>query len=123
MARRVLLVVDDNREVCEVIAEALADMGIAECAHSAKDALKIAIATRPAVAIVDYSLPGTINGVQLADQLFGMGSSILLMSGVLDPERRLAAQGYPFLKKPFHLADLTRMVEELGQEQPKTAYS
>jgi DNA-binding response OmpR family regulator len=122
MARRVLLVVDDNREVCEVIAMALADMGTVECTHSAKDALKMAVAIRPALAIVDYMLPGAVDGAQLADQLFSMGTGILMTSGALDAEERLAELGYPFLTKPFHLADLARMVELLGRE-PQSAYS
>jgi DNA-binding response OmpR family regulator len=106
MAARRLLVVDDDPEVCEVISLALVDAGhVLECAHNAKDALKLAAATTPHLSIVDLLLPGGINGIELAAQLCAMGSPVVMMSGAVDGGERVAPYGYPYLAKPFHLAD------------------
>jgi DNA-binding response OmpR family regulator len=109
----VLLVVDDDQDICEVVALGLGDEGhVVNCAFTTKDALKSAAATRPDLAIVDFLLQGSIDGLELADQLSSMGIAVVMMSGVIDGDERLSESSYPLILKPFHVRSLVDVVSE-----------
>ena len=109
-----ILVVDDEEEVREILAETLEDFGYAVLtAASGEEALPV-LAGNGGVAMVitDVRMPG-MSGLELADEIRRRWPKVkvVLISGYFLP------QGEPqrFLKKPFHLKDLTSMVRsELG---------
>lgn len=104
----VVLVVEDDLELCQNIAEALADGGFsAREAHSCAEARALAAALEPTCVLVDCRLPDG-SGVRLAEELCAGKATIpVLFSGYpsadVDPTGRLAAVGTRLLGKPLDL--------------------
>jgi CheY-like chemotaxis protein len=87
-----ILIVEDNAEVRRAYREALGAMGyvVAE-ARNAEEALDVAAAEIPAVALIDIHLPG-MNGYRLAQALKARGAGALrlvMLSGVTLDETTL----------------------------------
>ena len=112
-ARRIL-VVDDEEEVREILAESLMDFGyLVVTAASGEEALPVLIHDRSvALVITDVRMPG-MSGLELADEIRRRWPEVkvLLISGYFLPQ----AAPQRFLKKPFHMKELASIVEsELG---------
>lgn len=108
------LVVDDDDQVAEVIAEALRMAGyIAERARDGVQALALANDRRLDIAVIDLLIPGLMQGEELARVLAGIAIRVLMMSGAADVEERLKALPYPYLLKPFRMATLFELVESM----------
>jgi CheY-like chemotaxis protein/nitrogen-specific signal transduction histidine kinase len=107
------LCVDDDPEVAESLAQLLRDLGCeAIVAHSGPQALGLAQSHRPALVLLDLSLPG-MDGYELARRLRqqpGLEPAVLVaVSGYGDDEerRRSRAAGIDqHLVKPLRAADL-----------------
>jgi PAS domain S-box-containing protein len=103
-----VLVVEDDSQVLLATARLLRLWGYRPiCARHAEEALALLkdTALRPAMALVDYRLPGTRNGVQFLDEMsLHLGPDIpsLLLTADTAPERLREARtsGYPLLHKP-----------------------
>jgi DNA-binding response OmpR family regulator len=108
--RPVVLIVDDDPDVCGVIVASLAQKDFRiECAYSAEEALQRLATGRIDVALIDLLLPGG-PGVEVAKRFAANGASVIIMSGALDAEERLAGTGFKLLRKPFRLKTLVGMV-------------
>lgn len=84
---RRVLVVDDNRDAANTLADALTELGHdVRVAHDGPSALEIAPAFRPDVALLDIGLP-EMDGYELAERLRGL-------AGVGDDLRLIAITGY-----------------------------
>jgi CheY-like chemotaxis protein len=109
-----ILVVDDEEEVRDIVAESLEDFGFnVVTAASAEEALPL-ISSDSALAMVitDVRMPG-MTGLELADRIRANWPNlkVVLISGYFLP------QDVPqrFLKKPFHMKELASIVQaELG---------
>jgi DNA-binding response OmpR family regulator len=110
--RAVVLIVDDDRDVCAVMAASLSkrDLRI-ECAHSAEEAVERLASGRIDLAVIDLLLPGG-SGVELAKRFAAKGAAVIITSGALDAEERLAGNGFRLLRKPFRLKTLVEMVRQ-----------
>ena len=111
---RHILVVDDEDEVREILAETLADFGYAVLTASSGEEALALLAREGGVAmlITDVRMPG-MSGLELADQVRRTWPEmkIVLISGYFIPPE--APQR--FLKKPFHIKELASIVHsELG---------
>ncbi|HWI27915.1 MAG TPA: response regulator [Stellaceae bacterium] len=115
-----LLVVDDRRDICEVIESYLTERG-----HDVASATTV-VAARELLAhqtydmaIIDVLMPGE-GGLSLAAAAEQRGVPVLLMSGHpmgMDLPERWA--GHPLLRKPFHLSELeTALAMLLGWRLP-----
>lgn len=108
-----VLVVDDESDVTQVVAEALRDRGHeVECASAGHEAIAIAAEFRPDSALVDIGLPD-MDGVTLAELLRGSVPGkrlrIVAFSGYGDPNLRGAVQRELFddyLMKPASLQSI-----------------
>jgi DNA-binding response OmpR family regulator len=110
--RATVLIVDDDPDVCAVIMASLSQRGFrVECAHSAADALQTLATGRIDVALVDLLLSGG-SGVEIAKRFAAGGASVIIMSGALDAEERLAGTGFKLLQKPFRLKTLIGMLRD-----------
>jgi PAS domain S-box-containing protein len=117
---RRVLVVDDNRDGAEMIAELLAAAGYeVQTAGDASQALSVAGAFCPHVAILDIGLP-VMDGYALGQELrarAGSGAPILIaLSGYGQErdQRRSAEAGFTFhLVKPVQAERLTHLVGAL----------
>jgi hypothetical protein len=56
-------------------------------------------------------LPGR-PGVEVAKCFAADGAAVIIMSGALDAEERLAGTGFKLLRKPFRLKTLVAMVRD-----------
>jgi DNA-binding NtrC family response regulator len=113
-ARASVLVVDDNFEYAQNIAEILSMSGYAtEVFTSAEDALPIALDPRVTLVVTDYRLPG-MNGVELVRQILSQRGEIraVVISAYADDATVLAARqlGAVFLPKPIDFSALGRVV-------------
>lgn len=109
-----ILVVDDDEDVREILAETLLAFGYrVERAASAEQAMSL-VASQPdlRMVITDVRMPG-MSGLELAASLRQQRADIkiIIMSGYFQPQ---PVQDR-FLRKPFHMYELASAVEaELG---------
>lgn len=116
MAR--VLIVDDTDIVRKALEKAVRRMGhSAESTSDAVEALAMALKDPPDLALVDYRMPG-MDGAELFEELrAALGDRcprVLFVSATPPDEvaRKVERWGRPagYVKKPFHLDDLVRMV-------------
>jgi DNA-binding NtrC family response regulator len=112
-ARRVLIV-DDNVQLAENIAEILEfDGHLTNVAVSAEDALTKVPICSPEVVVTDYRLPG-MNGVQLVRTLrnAGLRARAVVISAHTDDStiQEAADAGADFVPKPLDLKRLSVLV-------------
>ena len=108
-----IVVVEDEREIRVLIGEYLESKGYRlALANEHSVAAEILEATRPVLLIADVRLRGG-DGDDLAKLAQSLSIPVLLISG--EPIAILDHRGgkIPFLRKPFHLAELERAVEAL----------
>jgi CheY-like chemotaxis protein len=113
-----ILIVDDTDIVRKALEKAVERMG--HCAVSTSDAveaLAMAVKDPPDLALVDYRMPG-MDGAELYQELnlaLGERCPRILFVSATPPEvfaKSVEGRGrrVGFMKKPFHLDDLARMV-------------
>jgi DNA-binding NtrC family response regulator len=69
MSKRPILIVDDNRDTCSLMARILTAFDYkTDVAYESRSALRLVKGTDYGIAIIDYQLPG-INGVELFRQM------------------------------------------------------
>ena len=128
LLNRVVLVVDDDPDICWALDHLLGGLG-AQCirALDCQSALQAARLNRPALVLLDAKLPG-LDGLEVARQIRGTapGIPVLMVSGYFykdDPAIQAALeQGLicGFVEKPFsHTAIIAAMEAALGS--PKVA--
>ena len=109
-----VLVVDDNVEYAQNIAEILAIGGCeTEVYASAEEALLVALAPQIRAVITDYRLPG-MNGIELVRRILSerAGVQAIVISAYADDIAVDAARmlGANFLPKPVDVAALERLI-------------
>ena len=111
---RHVLVVEDDRSVCDILEQYLGSGGYRTThAYNGDAALEALRQTpRPDAAIIDLLLPDT-PGIELAQAAVDSRVPVLLMSGAMDQVIALRALNCPHLEKPFKLGELGRQLETL----------
>jgi DNA-binding response OmpR family regulator len=110
-----VLVVDDNQDLAENIAEILALRGFAAVvATSAEEALPKALADGPDLLVTDFRLPG-MSGAELVQRVRETLRTVraIVMSAYTDDNTIAAARaaGATFLPKPVDLSTLSQAIE------------
>ena len=122
-----ILLVDDEKDIVEMLSEVLSVYGFeVDSAHSAGEALDRIRETIYDAAILDFNLPD-MDGVMLHRQIRQMDTELaantLFMSGMVQSDQNLgyyAAQSAGFLSKPFQVDQvLEALAGVLGRRQPK----
>ena len=112
-----IVIVEDDAFVAGWVEEMLTEAGfsVAGTAASAAEAMPLAAATRPALALMDIQLSGRTDGVKLACALRDKYSvPTIFFSGFIDAatmERAQAARPLGFIPKPFRPAQVFNAVE------------
>jgi CheY-like chemotaxis protein len=125
-AQRRILVVDDNRPLLDFVRNLLSRAGWdVHAADTAGEALTVAEAGAPTVAVIDYLLPDN-SGLDLAVELKRRypDVQIVVMSGLglpAEDEKLCERSGFVMLPKPFRSAELVAVVRRLGAEQAAQA--
>ena len=107
-----VLVVDDDRQLCELLTELLAEAGYAICcAHDGEDAWTEILRHPPDVVLSDIKMP-RLDGVGLASRLafFGYTTPIILMSA---GHHDWAGVSATFIRKPFDLDHLLAALADI----------
>jgi CheY-like chemotaxis protein len=111
-----ILVVDDDPQMRQLIQSALEDEGLpVATAVDGRQALRRAAQARPALVVLDISIPRVASS-EVATQLratYGQGLPILVVTAdgyAADKARQVGA--YAYLKKPFELDALIAAVEQ-----------
>jgi signal transduction histidine kinase/DNA-binding response OmpR family regulator len=113
-----ILVVEDNQDARSMLSELLMILGHGvEGVGSAEQALEVLAQKQFDVLLTDHSLPG-MSGLELARTVAarGDGMKIIFSSGYGAPESTGLEVKPLFLPKPFTLAALQTLLEELGSE-------
>jgi len=109
-----VLIVDDNQDLAENIAEILSMRGYTtEIATSAEEALPKALPDGPGILVTDYRLPG-MSGAELVRAVREMRDTVraVVISAYTD-ERTIAAArsaGADFLPKPVDFTSLSQLL-------------
>ena len=120
---RYFLVIDHDRDICALIADALEAAGLeVRSALSAAAGLRALERERPAGVIVDLDLPDrSPTGAELAERFVVAGVPVLMMSGTIDARERLGRLPHRFLLKPFRIVELCGVVFGLLPTSPREA--
>jgi CheY-like chemotaxis protein len=108
-----VLIVEDDDDVRESIAEVARDGGYLVVEASDSDAALRALTTGGiSVAMIDLQLPGSMDGFGLAGHVATTWPdvAIIVTSGWVLPLPGALPQGSEFLRKPFREADLAKML-------------
>jgi DNA-binding NtrC family response regulator len=109
-----ILVAERDPLVCSVIADVL-QIGFDAAVRSENIGVLAAAALEVEwfdLAIIGYHFPD-ISGFELAESAANHDIASLLVTGHPDALAQLNGSGYPYLRKPFRLGDLTREVADI----------
>lgn len=118
-ARKLVLVVDDNVDAAEMLAEMLERFGYdPRIAHNGASAIASALAEPPHLVLLDIGLPD-IDGYAVARKLRTMdalrGTKLVALTGYGRPQDRCAAKEAGFdehLLKPARLEDIVKLLQD-----------
>ncbi|HEY9536814.1 MAG TPA: response regulator [Kiloniellaceae bacterium] len=110
-----VLIVEDEALVALFLEDTLDTLGYRCCgvADNAEEAVSLAQARRPALALVDVGLRGDRDGIALAADLTELGIAVVFLTGASDLETRRraeAARPYGILSKPCSERDIALML-------------
>jgi len=115
MAYGQLLVVDDEREITDLLEEHFRAAGYdVDIAHDGTQALVVAAARRPDAVLLDVTMPGP-DGEEVLARLRALDPtvSVVMLTGNDDEalaRRLLRAGAFDYVAKPFRLEVLERVV-------------
>lgn len=118
-----LLIVDDDSDVSEILAEALLDEGYAvRRARDGQEGLEEVQRILPDLVLLDVEMP-VLDGPAMAHAMLihDLGAErvpIVLLSGIADFDRVVARVGTPyFLPKPYRLAEVLALITRALKER------
>ncbi|MBV8231609.1 MAG: response regulator, partial [Planctomycetaceae bacterium] len=117
-----ILVVDDQRDMACSLARLLEGWGHeVDIAADGPSALKLALARRPEVVLMDIGLPG-MDGLEVARQLReqGLAARLVALTGYGQEEDRLCSLACGFdhhLVKPVDLDELRKLIEGASSDR------
>ncbi len=121
--KRTVLIVEDNRETLEMLAQALSMRGYnAVKAEDGTKAIAITSNIRPDLTILDLNLPD-YDGIDILGRLKAMhaGAQVVILSGYgsRDAARSAMETGaFDFLTKPFDIDEVCAVVKAALRSEP-----
>jgi DNA-binding response OmpR family regulator len=116
---RTVLVVDDNKKICDLLDEFLRGEEFEVlCANTGSDALSILRSPKVDVAVVDLLLPGDVSSEQVIERATVVGVPVIIMSGALTSDTRGRDLTHPRLAKPFKMMQLQSAIESILKDKP-----
>ncbi len=108
-----ILVVDDHREITELVADALSDEGFeVRVAHDGASALRAVQERRPDLLLLDVAMP-VMCGDEVLQYLRSQGDRdlpIILMTADRAPERYAGLGANQLIRKPFDIGRLIQLI-------------
>jgi DNA-binding response OmpR family regulator len=121
MNERVILIIDDEKEVCKLVKEGLEMMGSFEiiAAHNGKDGLRMAKKSKPDLVLLDIDMP-SMNGFKvlqlLKEDLDTYPIPVVMLTGQSDDKSRIASArlySEDYITKPFGIAELKDRIDTI----------
>ncbi len=112
---KILMIVEDDMLVATSLRAELEDAGyqILALTDRIADALEVARAGEPDLALVNIQLVDGDNGIELAEQLKALDIPVLLISGQVSRARSARTVAMASLPKPYDAADMVLAVDYL----------
>lgn len=112
---KTLMIVEDEMLVAMVLNDALQAAGyhVLDLTDRHDEALKVAKASRPDLALVNIRLAGRDDGVALAEQLKALDIPVLFISGQISRAKSARTVAIASLPKPYDAADMVMAVAHL----------
>jgi signal transduction histidine kinase/CheY-like chemotaxis protein len=117
-----ILVADDEPQVCEFICSILSEAGYAPIeVHDGPAALRALEASPVRLAVLDIAMPG-MSGIEVYEQArrHGWDGDVLFVSGFTDSASLARIHDKPFLAKPFGVQALRDRVAQILAEPDKS---
>ncbi len=114
-----ILIVEDDALLASHIRDVLTESGylISGIASCGPEALLLAVAAPPELALVDIRLPGEMDGVEVALALRArLGVAVIFLTGAADEAtvaRARTAAPHGFLEKPFRPSQVFNAIERV----------
>ncbi|WP_426039983.1 response regulator [Brevundimonas sp. DC300-4] len=114
-AGKTLMIVEDEVLVAIVLRSELEDAGyhVLHLTDRIAEALEVAKASQPDLALVNIDLVGGDDGIELAKQLKALDIPVLLISGQVSRARSARTVAIASLPKPYDAADMVLAVTYL----------
>lgn len=112
---KTLMIVEDEVLVATVLRSELEDAGyhILDLTDRIAEALEVAKASQPDLALVNIQLAGGDDGIELAKQLKALDIPVLLISGQVSRAQSARTVAIASLPKPYDAADMVLAVTYL----------
>ena len=113
-----ILIVEDEPPVAQYLSELLNEYRCVVCgtAASGRQAVELALETRPDLALIDIGLKGAMDGILTATELKSrLDIDTIFLSGSLDPVARQRASSVApidFIQKPFLPEELEHVLRK-----------
>ena len=125
--KKVILVVEDDRDVNELVCDALDDAGfVTLAAFDGSEGMKLVGEERPDVILMDIILPDT-DGIEICRNInrddATRGIPIIMLTGRQDLSTKLSsyiAGARRYITKPFRIEDLIAEVEKTIRQRENT---
>jgi DNA-binding response OmpR family regulator len=113
--RKTLMIVEDEVLVATILRDELEDAGynVLDLTDRHVQALEVAKAHKPDLAMVNILLAGGDDGIELAENLKTLGIPVLLISGQVSRARSAKTVAIASLPKPYDAADMVLAVAYL----------
>ena len=113
--RKTLMIVEDEVLVATVLRDALEDAGyhVLDLTDRHDEALEVAKACKPDLALVNIRLAGRDDGIELAGHLKALDIPVLLISGQVSRASSAKTVAIASLPKPYDAADMVIAVAYL----------
>ena len=113
--RKTLMIVEDEALVAMLLRDELQDAGykVLDLTDRHAEALEVAKAEKPDLALVNIRLAGRDDGIELAEHLKALGIPVLLISGQVSRARSAKTVAIGSLPKPYDAADMVLAVAYL----------
>lgn len=122
---RRIMIVEDEGDILFTFKDYMRSKGfiVTDSAPTADEALEAFEASLPDIVVMDYRLPGKLNGLQAAEQILGKHpyAKILIVTGHEQAREELASNEFfedkkiGILVKPVQLSKIARLIDTLDQ--------
>jgi DNA-binding NtrC family response regulator len=120
----IILIVDDEQDILELVSEALSELGgkVVTALNGDIAATILESGVRIDLLFTDIVMPGSLNGLALADRAKRLHPAIKVLYGTGHSGLRVSDETAPvhgeILRKPYRLSDLARRVKALTANDP-----
>ena len=117
-----LLIVEDEKQICDMIAKSLYDVGYeVDTCYDGEEALECILSEEYDLIVLDLNLPG-VDGMEILKELRQKNeeTKVIILSArgqIADKVEGLDAGANDYMEKPFHLQELEARIRSLTRRK------